>query len=133
MTAGRNPQLCSASRRDGMPCTGKPLASGFCFAHDPHAGEWRRKGGQQRANGERAVKRLPSRLRPLVEGLETAFAQVLAGKLDAAQARALASLASSLLEVYAAVDLERHTAASTALRDEIDAQLASLVIPGRGA
>jgi Family of unknown function (DUF5763) len=104
---GKNAQHCPATKRDGQPCTGKPLASGYCFAHDPESREWRRKGGQQRATPERVDKRLPGRLAPIVSGLEEAFAGVRKGDFDPQRAHALARLASALISSYDAMDHEK--------------------------
>ncbi|SRR5258706_7825232 len=91
------PQHCPAVRaRDGQPCAGKPTASGYCVAHDPHANAWRAKGGAAHSNVNRAAKLLPSRLQPIVSTLETAFYQVHAGELDVRRAVAMASLASAI-------------------------------------
>jgi hypothetical protein len=105
-TAGKNAQQCPATKRDGQLCTGRPLASGYCFAHDPAGKEWRRKGGQQRATPERVDKRLPGRLAPIVSGLEEAFAALRTGDYDPARAHALARLASALIGAYQASDHE---------------------------
>jgi hypothetical protein len=104
---------CPAVRkRDGQPCTGKPTASGWCVAHDPHANEWRSKGGHKRSNAARALKLLPARLRPVVEALETAFTAACAGELvgdganDKDNAMLIAPLARALLAAVQAGILE---------------------------
>jgi Family of unknown function (DUF5763) len=102
---GAKPQQCPATKRDGEPCTGKPLASGYCFAHDPASREWRAQGGRGRSTVERVDKHLPGRLAPIVSGLEEAFAGVRKGTADPASAHALARLASALIAAY---DAQRH-------------------------
>ncbi len=80
------PATCSATRRDGQPCTTQVVGDGrFCFAHSPDLAakrrEAQRRGGQNRATSKRLAKLMPVRLVPVWEQLEQALGDVLTGDL----------------------------------------------------
>ena len=94
-------QHCTATRRDGAPCTAQAGASGYCIGHD--AG---RRGGHGKSRAERAGKLLPARLQPVVGLLEDALGEVHRGELDPRAASAMASLAGALVRAITAGELE---------------------------
>ena len=104
--AGGKSQRCPAAKKDGSPCTARAGPNGFCVGHGPNSNEARRRGGQATSRAARAGKLLPSRLRPILERLETALEQVHTGKLLPAQAGAMASLAGAIIRVYQSGELE---------------------------
>lgn len=110
---------CRAVRANGEPCKGRPLAGGLCFAHQPSAQANRAKGGHARSNAARSMKAIPERLRPVAELLASALQEVHAGTLAPTQATAMASVASALVKVMMAGDLEeRMRALEAALSGE---------------
>lgn len=98
---------CRATRRDGTPCKGKPLADGLCFAHQANAQANRAKGGRNRSNAARSLKALPQRLQPVADLLCQAIEDVRDEKLDPRAASAMAALAGALVRVVAAGELEQ--------------------------
>lgn len=112
MIADAQRPQCQATRRDGRPCTALAVGeSAFCVGHRPGAREARAKGGQQHGNVARALKLLPSRLQPVAVQLETALAEVHAGTLKPSAAGAMAALATALVRVVQAGELEERTRA----------------------
>jgi hypothetical protein len=101
-----NAQRCPAFTRDGQPCQGKQTSSGYCIAHDPRANEWRARGGANSSAGNRAAKMLPSRLQPIVEGLERAFLAVETTNFDTKKANAMATVARALIAAFEAGEYE---------------------------
>ena len=98
------PTTCSATRKDGQPCTIRVVGDGcVCFAHSPELAtkrrEAQRRGGQNRATAKRLSRIMPVRLVPVWEQLEQALADVLAGSLDPKQATAAAAVARALVAV----------------------------------
>ena len=103
--------ICAASRRDGRPCTSRVLCDGtYCYVHAPdrehERHEARRRGGQHRAHAARLRALMPPRLLPVFDQLETALADVLAGRLAPQQATAAAAVARALVTVLTAGELE---------------------------
>ena len=99
-------QRCAAIRKDGLPCQGYATRNGLCVGHQPDSNEARRKGGKNSAKKVRADKLLPLRLRPILEALEKAMAEVHEGKLDHRQGAAMASIANAITKVYESGVLE---------------------------
>jgi hypothetical protein len=98
---------CSATRkRDNQPCTRPALENGLCFYHGPQAQAGRRLGGKGKSNAARSLKLLPARLVPIFERLLLVFEQLDAGEYDRQQATAMASVASVLIKVVNAGELE---------------------------
>jgi hypothetical protein len=117
-------QRCGARRRDGRPCQALATASGLCIAHDPQAAVWRRAGGAATSTANRAAKLLPSRLRPIVEGLERAFLAVENGLMDPRRALAMAGVASALVRCVQTGELEeRMRAIEAAAQREVQLRL----------
>jgi hypothetical protein len=103
-------------RRDGRACTnGIVLPSGYCHMHDPERAAGLRAirvaGGHARSRARRAVKRLPTDLKPVLESLLAAVQEVHAGKLEPPQATAMASLAGAICRVLQVGELEQRLAA----------------------
>ncbi len=91
--------VCTATKRDGSPCTLPPHGSGtLCWAHDPANAERRRRGQSRggKSKPSRELLDIKGRLTTLAEG-------VLAGRVD----RADAAVAGQLLNtVIRAVGME---------------------------
>lgn len=106
-----NQPKCSANRKDGTPCqaAARP-GKRFCWAHDPSLNEQRdqarRTGGANRSTVARARKAGPSGIAALMNTLEQALADLLAGNLDARQASAAASLARAIVAIHQAGEME---------------------------
>ena len=107
---------CQAMRKDGRPCSVRPLpGSHFCFAHDPAKATarelGRRKGGAGKARIARAGKLVPASLKPTLALLFDALTEVHDGSLSPGQAAAMAALAGAITRLYAAGVLEERLAA----------------------
>src|SRR4051794_6788180 len=105
------PKHCTGIRRDGQPCQGPALDGGaWCYTHDPaRAAERqaaRQKGGHNRAALVRLRGLCPPRLVAVYDQLETALVEVHDGTLKPGQATAMASLATALVRVLSAGELE---------------------------
>lgn len=106
MTTDDTQERCTATRADGRPCTAPVMRDGLCFGHQPRDIEACARGGQISRRGSKAMRMLPTRLRPVAELLEKALEEVHTGKLDPLAARAMASLANALVNVFKAGELE---------------------------
>ena len=95
---------CTAIRKDGSPCQGKPLGSGLCFVHDPvnltRLPEWARKGGKGKSNIARATKRMAPGTKFILSLLEVALVDVYTGAMGKDRADALSTLAGAWCRVY---------------------------------
>jgi hypothetical protein len=102
---------CGAIRNDGSPCNARPLEDGLCLSHSPaHAlrlAEARRKGGVNRSRSARLRRLAPPALVDVYERLERALVEVHEGELDPRQATAMATLASAMVRVLTAGELEQ--------------------------
>ena len=99
-------QRCSATRKDGSPCTAAAGEDGHCVGHRHGAQEARRKGGQASARVARLHSLVPPRLRAVYSTLEEALREVHAGEIDPRVAAAMASLAGAMVRVLTAGELE---------------------------
>lgn len=101
---------CPARRKDGAPCTGRALSSGYCFAHDPalqaRRDEGKRRGGEHRRTAHRIERLTPVSLRPVLEHLLDAMKRVDKGEMGPSQATALAALAGAVCRVYDVAEME---------------------------
>ena len=108
--ARENPDRCQAVKKNRQPCTATAVRNGYCFGQAPELEatrrEARRKGGAATSKASRASKLLPSRLRPVAELLEKALEEVHSGLLDPRKATAMSSLASALIRVFEAGQME---------------------------
>ena len=94
-------QPCPATKRNGELC-GSTLVSvsGYCFAHDPESAEWRAMGGRAKSKKARARKKLRELgLEHMAESLEEMFDELREGNATAADARAMAGIASTLMKL----------------------------------
>lgn len=84
--------ICTATKRDGSPCTLPSTGlNGLCWAHDPANAERRRRGQS------RGGKNKPSReLVGIKQRLSDLATDVLAGEVD----KGVAAVASQVLNVY---------------------------------
>ena len=69
--------LCKSVRKDGSPCQGRGLKKydGLCIAHGPapdQVHEWRSLGGKNSATAARLDKRMPERLKDMIDLLTMA-------------------------------------------------------------
>ena len=103
---------CPGKRVDGSACRARPTKSGFCFFHDPSVGddarrELRRKGGR-RSSATARLRRLlePARLVPVYDALEGAFRRLDAGEIEPEEAQAMAAVASAMVKVVTAGEIE---------------------------
>jgi hypothetical protein len=104
--------LCTATRKDGSPCTLPAVAStGFCFAHGSHGAAGRSAGGSGRRNADRAFKLLPAKLRPLFSDLKDLYRDCRAGEVSPEIARACAQVARTMVLVLERGQLEEQVQA----------------------
>ena len=102
---------CLAVKKTGLPCEGRPvLESEWCVSHHPESKEWRKKGGRNKSNVQRAHNRMPDGLKPLVQGLLNGFDEVHSGDLEPRQLTAMAAGASALIRLAEFVLLEERLA-----------------------
>ena len=112
---------CTATRKDGQPCTvsalgGKP----HCFAHDSESADIRRaakmQGGRNSARAERIGKHLPEDLRDVRVMLVELIDDVRSDRRPARVAMGVAALVGKL------IDLQR-LADERAVKDDLAARL----------
>jgi hypothetical protein len=107
MTEQSNPRYCLAIRRDGSPCKAwGSKTTGLCPAHSPNFKEIAALGGRNKARAIQLEKRLPARLRPVLDLLANAITQVHKGELLPQRAQAMAALASALVRCTEFAELE---------------------------
>jgi hypothetical protein len=94
--------FCTAKRKDGGDCHG----TGLCPAHRPGFHEIAALGGRNKAKVVQLEKRLPGRLRPVLDLLAVSIEQVHTGTISPAQGSAIASLASAMCRVNEVAELE---------------------------
>ena len=84
--------ICTATKRDGSPCTLPSTgSSGLCWAHDPANAERRRRGQS------RGGKSKPSRE---LAGIKQRLSDLADDVLEGRQDRGVAAVASQVLNVY---------------------------------
>lgn len=91
---------CMGIRSDGKICGSAAVSPrGFCFAHDPDRHVERREVHERTTRAADRVRRTAAEnLDDVVARLERAVAEVHEGRLDPAQAMAMASLAQAMVE-----------------------------------
>ena len=109
---GGVPKRCTATRKDGQPCTAPVLdGSTYCFAHSPERAEEReqarRKGGASTASSARLRGLVPPRLLSVYDTLESALQEVHDGSLDPKQASAMAAIARAMVATLTSGELEQ--------------------------
>lgn len=94
-------QPCPATKRNGDICNSTRISqSGFCFAHDPEAIEWRRMGGIARQQQRRESKIIKDgRLDSMVESLQETLNELSSQPATANTTRAMARLADTMAEI----------------------------------
>jgi len=105
---------CTATKRDGSPCTLPSYGSdGLCWAHDPKNAERRRR-GQSRGGKSKPSKELVS----VKQRLSDLASDVLDGSVE----RGVAAVASQVLNVYLrAIELERKIKETDELEERLTA------------
>jgi hypothetical protein len=103
---------CTATKRDGSPCTLPSYGSdGLCWAHDPKNAERRRR-GQSRGGKSKPSKELAS----IKQRLSNLADDVLEAKVD----KGVAAVASQILNVYLrSIELERKIRETDELEERI--------------
>jgi hypothetical protein len=104
---------CTATKRDGSPCTLPSYGSdGLCWAHDPKNAERRRR-GQSRGGKSKPSKELVG----IKQRLSNLVDDVLEAKVD----KGVAAVASQILNVYLrAIELERKVKEQEEILDRIE-------------
>ncbi len=101
---------CKGIRKDGSPCQGNGLDQfdGHCIAHAPAdlTHEWRSLGGKNSATAARIDKRMPERLKGMIDTLDDGMKQVMDGTLSPAQYTAICRGVKMMLDVYRQADEE---------------------------
>lgn len=122
-------RFCSATRKDGSPCTLAALADAHeCFAHDARRIESRRRGGQHSRQALHALdgQPLPASLRPILRQLGGIFRKVEAGTIKPDQARACAQVATAMARLVTVGTLEERMS-------QLEARMAAPTGGGPGA
>ena len=94
-------QPCPATKRNGEICNSTRISqTGFCFAHDPEAIEWRRMGGIARQQQRRESKIIKdSRLDTMVESLQETLNELSSQPATPNSSRAMARLADTIAQI----------------------------------
>ena len=100
---------CKGIRKDGSPCQGNGLDQfdGLCIAHGPaphQAHQWRSLGGKNCATAARIDKRIPERLKDMLDTLDHGMKQVMDGTLSPSAYTAVCRGVKMRLEVYRQAD-----------------------------
>ena len=94
-------QPCPATKRNGQICNSTRISqSGFCFAHDPEAIEWRRMGGiarQQKLRESKIIR--DGRLDSMVDSLREALNELSSQPATPNNTRAMARLADTIAQI----------------------------------
>ena len=100
--------LCKSIRKDGSPCQGHGLKQfdGNCIAHGPadKVRQWRSRGGKNSATAARLDKRIPERLKDMIDLLDDGMKRVMDGTLSPARYTAVCRGVKMKLEVYRQAD-----------------------------
>lgn len=101
MADGRiDTRRCSVLTKSGTQCRGKALPDRpYCAVHSPEAIEGRRRGGVNRSNVQRGLKRLPPTLREVADMLADGIEQTRDGKMKPPVLSAMAAGTSALVKV----------------------------------
>ena len=100
---------CKGIKKDGSPCQGNGLDQfdGHCIAHGPapaQAHEWRSLGGKNSATAARIDKRIPERLKDMLDTLDDGMKKVMDGTLSPSAYTAVCRGVKMRLEVYRQAD-----------------------------
>ena len=101
--------LCKSVRKDGSPCQGRGLKKydGLCITHGPapdQVHQWRSLGGKNSATAARLDKRIPERLKDMIDLLDDGMKRVMDGTLSPARYTALCRGVKLKLDVYRQAD-----------------------------
>jgi hypothetical protein len=114
---------CHGQRSAGGRCRAFAGYSGWCFNHDPETTpQDRREARAMSGPGNRLVKLMPPRLRPVFEDLVGAMKDLRDGRITPSQASALSALATAAVRVLTSGELEerlRALDAATATDDDM--------------
>jgi hypothetical protein len=110
------PIRCSAVRKDGQPCGGHAQSSShYCWAHDPALADpraaKRAEGGRNKATHRRLDKLTPASLRPVLTKLYAALDGLEDGSVEPKVGTAMASVASVIVRVHEAAEMEARVTA----------------------
>ena len=124
--------LCKGIRKDGSPCQGNGLDQfdGLCIAHGPapdQAHQWRSLGGKNSATAARLDKRIPERLKNMMDLLDDGMKRVLDGTITPAAYTAICR------GVKVRIDLDRRADEEMDLIRSEETQTAAAEIAGASA
>ena len=87
----RKDEPCPATKRNGEVCGSDRVgASGYCFAHDPEAAEWRESGRRSNSRRRRAARRLKEAgAGHLVKIMEDGLKDLRSGEVSASDLQAM--------------------------------------------
>ena len=127
-----NPRpLCKSTKKDGSPCKGHglPQFDGHCIAHGPadKVRAWRARGGKSSSTAARADKRIPERLKSIIDQLGDDMNAVRDGTLSPAAFNAICNGAKLQANLYRQADQEMDL-----IRTEEDETAAAAVAGGHG-
>ena len=101
---------CKGTKKDGSPCRGQGLDQfdGHCIAHAPAdlTREWRSRGGKNSSTAARNDKRIPERLKKVIELVEDSMNRVAEGTLTPAACNAVCRSAKTLIDLHRLADEE---------------------------
>jgi len=118
------PIQCSGTNQAGQRCGAQAWQDDLCRWHHPRLeaerGEWRRRGGEQRSNKQRAKRQLPDAILTPAElqgFIGLALRGVITGRVEPGVANAVATLARAAVAVREATEIETRLAALEATAD----------------
>ena len=102
--------LCKSIKKNGSPCQGKGLKQfdSYCIAHGPadKVRQWRSRGGKNSATAARLDKRIPARLKDMMDMLDDGMKRLLDGTLTPAAYTAICRGAKVRIDLYRLADKE---------------------------
>ena len=102
--------LCKSIKKNGSPCQGHGLEQfdGYCIAHAPadKTRQWRSRGGKNSATAARLDKRIPERLKDMMDMLDDGMKRLLDGTLSPAAYTAMCRGAKVRIDLYRLADEE---------------------------
>ena len=101
---------CHGWKANGQRCGSFAGYSGYCGAHEPSGNTMLKavaaRNGPYHRSGNKLIRMMPPRLRPVFEQLVVAMGDVYKGKITPSQATALAALATASVRVLMSGELE---------------------------
>ncbi len=97
----RRNRPCPATKRNGEVCGSTIVSvSGYCFAHDPEAADWRAMGGRATAKKRRVAKRMKDAgLGHIHETMKELLDELHSGNARASDAMAMARVTDTILRM----------------------------------